>query len=129
MARCEKCKMDPCLCHLSGFGENFEENMDKELQSMIKKRCILKISKQGEEIYEKYISKKMPHPRENNVYGIIKMIGIYTDDNNESEEDEDVMIEDFLGKRKKLMFYVEYEDIQKYEGHWYLEEEVILLND
>lgn len=126
---CPKCKMDPCLCHIPGFGEESgEELINKELKSMIGKKCIVKVTEKGNRIHSMYIGDKVPYRRLTDVYGTIGMVGVYRDTETFNEEDDELLIEDIFEPKQRLIFFVKYMDSEE-EGNWFIEEEVILLND
>jgi len=136
--RCEKCLMDPCLCHLDGFGsEEDETTTNKELEELMGKRCIVKTTFNGDKIFLKGIPDFKIAERGSDITGqIVKMQVIIdpTIDENHAElidlhldtEEENILPP---GIHPLPIFYVKYDEPgpNNVPGHWYIDEEVIYL--
>lgn len=127
MAQCEKCFMDPCLCHIGGFGPDEEDTTEKDIKEIIGKRCIVKTSWEGDKLFSQVINGFKISDRATDVMGKIEKFRAVLDTTEkpeliELESDED-------GSTAKLVFFIQYEEPgpDGIPGHWYLDDEVIYL--
>lgn len=136
MARCEKCLMDPCLCHLDGFGpEQDESTTKKELEELMGKRCIVKRSLEGDKRFFKLLKNYSPLHRATDVYGKIAKMRVVIDPEEDPNSVEliDLGIEEEnslpSGVHPLPIFFVEYDEPGPYNlpGHWYIDEEVLYI--
>ena len=136
MARCEKCLMDPCLCHISGFGSEAddEETTKKEINELMGRRCIVKTSVKGDDVFSKGIKNFRVEDRMTDVVGQIIKIQIIIDPTIHESQTEliDLGIEDNElppGMHPLPIFFVKYDNPGSNEvpGHWYIDDEVIYL--
>ena len=137
MARCPKCLMDPCLCHLDGFGpEDEEETTKKELDELVGRRCIVKSTFAGDKIFLKGIPGFKTTDRATDVTGKIVKMQIIVDPT--IKEDYAELIDLHLDEEENQLppgihplplFYVKYDEPgpNNVPGHWYIDEEVLYL--
>lgn len=136
MARCEKCLMDPCLCHLDGFGpEDEDETTKKELNELMGRRCIVKASLEGDKRFFKIIQDYDPKHRATDVYGKIVKMHIVVDPEKDPHAAE--LIDLHLEEDNPLppdmhplpLFFVQYDEPgpMNLPGHWYIDEEVLYI--
>lgn len=136
MARCEKCLYDPCLCHLGGFGQDEDESTSKkEINDLVGRKCIVKISDKGTNLFLKGIRDFKPDQRRTDITGIIETFQIIAVPGINAETD---LIDLGLGDTEGVLppgvepmpiFYVRYDNLKYDEipGHWYIDEEVIYI--
>ena len=129
MARCEKCLMDPCLCHIGGFGpEEDESTTEKDIKEIMNRRVIVKITPEGNELIKK---------------AMIDMNQKFIKDQkfiNAIAEQLENRLTDVTGKIDKIgvaqlngvtmpIFLVAYDNpvSTDFPSHWYFDEEVIYI--
>lgn len=128
--------MDPCLCHIGGFGPDEDESTTKkEVNELVGRRCIVKISGKGTKLFMKGIKNFKPEERSTDVTGIIENYQVVAAP---EEAIDNELIDLGLGDTSDLLppgtqpvpiFYIKY-DNPAYDGvpgHWYIDEEVIYL--
>ena len=135
MARCVKCLMDPCLCHIGGFGPEEDENTaKKELEELMGKRCVVKITEKGNKTFLRILRGFHPDHRTTDVTGrIIKMQVILDSEVDESlKELIDLELDNLEnnlppGTQPLPIFFIQYDTPgnNNIPGHWYIDEEVI----
>jgi len=135
--RCEKCLMDPCLCHLDGFGRDEEEDTTKkELDELMGKRCIVKTSFNGDKVFLRGIEDFKIADRASDITGKIVRMQIVVDPT--IDEDHAELIDLHLDEAEQQLppgihplpiFYIKYDEPgpNNIPGHWYIDEEVIYL--
>lgn len=128
MGRCVKCLMDPCLCHIGGFGEDEEDDTtEKDMQELLGRRCIVKTTLEGDIFFSQAL-KDFKEVRATDVEGIIDNIqGIIS-----SEAAKAILsgveLENSTEPAARVMYLIKYpKPINYVSAQWYLEEEVIYL--
>jgi hypothetical protein len=123
MARCEKCLMDPCLCHIDSFGPDEEDTTEKDIKEIMGKRCIVKTTWEGDKVLAKAVKEYTPQDRATDVTGKIVSIGATPTSGLISE------FQEFKEKPLMPIFFIKYDEPgpKNIPGHWYLDEEIIYL--
>ena len=133
MDMCVKCYMDPCLCHIDGFGSEDPDEGDttnnKSIEEIMGKRCIVNVTPEGEALFTRTIKNYNSNMRASGITGIIKDLKVMFLPEPESELLE-LDLENPTGPSviPTAILKVVYEESQNgYPYAWYLDDEVMYL--
>ena len=130
--------MDPCLCHIDGFGRDGDEEdtTKKELDELMGKRCIVKTTFSGNKVFMRGIEGFKTTDRASDITGKIVKMQVVVDPT--TNEDYSELIDLHLEEAENQLppgihplpiFYIKYDEPgpNNIPGHWYIDEEVIYL--